>query len=111
MAIAILEIQGPADSRSGRKADGTPWGPFFTQAAYVHGLPGNTYPQRVEFSVQNDMEAHVPGFYVVDASAFYMDKNQRMAVGFRRRGTLIPITEAIEQLTSFQTSKQQSKAA
>lgn len=111
MAIAILEIQGPAEGRSGRKADGTPWGPFFTQAAYVHGLPGNTYPQRVEFSVQNDMEAHAPGFYVVDASAFYMDKNQRMAVGFRRRGTLVSISEAIEQLKGFQTSRQQPKAA
>ena len=110
MAIAILEIQGPAEGRSGRKADGTPWGPFYTQAAYVHGLAGNTYPQRVEFSVQNDMEAHAPGFYLVDASAFFMDKNQRMAVGFRRRGTLVPMGEAMNQLQAFMDQRD-AKAA
>lgn len=110
MAIAILEIQGPAEGRSGVKADGTRWGPFFTQAAYVHGLQGSTYPQRVEFSVQNDVEAHAPGLYVADASAFYMDKNQRMAVGFRRGGTLVPLSEAAEQIKGFIASRQPKAA-
>lgn len=110
MAIAILEISTPAEGRSGVKNDGTPWGPIYTQKAFVHGEPG-PYPKPIDFNVQNETAAYAPGLYVVDASALYMDRQQRMTIYLGRQGRLVPLEQAQDQIKAFIASRQQSKAA
>lgn len=110
MAIAIIEISNPPISRSGKKADGTPWGPIYSQQAFVHGEDG-PYPKPIDFNVSDPQTAYAPGLYVVDASALYMDRQQRLATYFGREGRLTPLDLAVDQIKTFQASRQHSKAA
>lgn len=110
MAIAIIEISNPPIARSGKKADGTPWGPIYSQQAFVHGEEG-PYPKPIDFNVTDPNTAYAPGLYVVDASALYMDRQQRLAVYFGREGRLTPLDQAVEQIKSFQATRSVNKAA
>lgn len=110
MAIAIIEISGPPVSRSGVKADGTPWGPIYSQQAFVHGEAG-PYPKAIDFNVSNPQTAYGPGLYTIDASAIYMNNQQRLSMYLGREGKLTPLDQAAEQIKAFLAARPVAKAA
>lgn len=102
MAIAIIEIiTPPGPGRSGHKKDtGETWGPFYEQQIFVHGETG-PYPKSVTITWNKLDEVPPPGLYVVDASALYTDRSNRLAVSFTRMGRLVPLVEASKQIEAF----------
>lgn len=108
MAIAIIEISTEPRSRSGVTKDGQPWGPIYSQQAFVHGEA--PYPAPIEFNMAEGTR-YAPGFYVVDASALYMDRNQRMAIYLGREGRLTPLEAVVDQVKAFLAVRPQAKAA
>lgn len=111
MAVAIIEIITPPDSgRSGHKKDtGEAWGPLYDQTIFVHGESG-PYPKSLKITWDRLDAVPPPGLYMVDASAFYMDRAGRSAMSLARAGRFVPLAEAQKQIADM-LAQRTSKAA
>jgi hypothetical protein len=114
MTVAVIEISGQPDSRSGTRRDGSAWGPFWSQKAYVHGS-GGRYPTELTFGLSDERDGFQPGFYLVDGSALQMQQpsdgkgSAYPSIRLGNRKALIPLNEGLKQLGEFQ--KQSGLAA
>jgi len=111
MSVAVIEIMDRATSREGTKNDGTRWGPFWSQLAYVHGQ-ASRYPAQITIDLRDANSAFQPGFYLIAGSAISTHQPQG-GKGFPYTGiklndlnALIPLGEGLRQLTAFMDERE-----
>lgn len=57
---------------------------FSTQEGFVH-IPGNKYPQKIEFVIPDEMDGkgYPPGIYRLADDSIYVDRNNKLAINVR----------------------------
>jgi hypothetical protein len=115
MGVAIIEIAGRAVPRQGTRRDGTSWGPFYSQTAYVHGQD-TAYPRELEVSLRDANSAYQIGFYMLDGSALAMIQPQD-GKGSARPGlrfdinALVPLGQAVKDAQDFMEAREAQQLA
>jgi hypothetical protein len=91
----IIEITGPAETRSGNGPNGA-WS-VSSQEAYYHS-PVEKYPRLISFNIESENSAYREGYYLLDMASS-LNVGQYNALGFNRNMKLIPLNpEQVKQL-------------